>query len=52
MIRPLRTRHRWTVTLLAILIPLLFVLGLMARREVPTQEAPTGPAPAAERSAP
>lgn len=43
MIRPLRARHRLIVTLLAIVLPVLVALGLVARREIPTH---AGPAPA------
>ncbi|HYE73277.1 MAG TPA: hypothetical protein VEF04_08100 [Blastocatellia bacterium] len=35
MTRPLRKIHRWTLTLLAIALPLLFVAALQARKEIP-----------------
>ncbi len=35
MIRPLRNRHRVTISLLALAIPALFAAGILARRAVP-----------------
>jgi hypothetical protein len=49
MIRRLRTRHRLVVTLLAVVLPLLFLLALAARR---AGDAPPLPAPLAARLAP
>lgn len=46
MIRPLRTLHRWVITLLALLLPLLLALALGAR---PEGEAPPLPAELGER---
>ena len=36
MIRPLRTRHRWMILSMAFATGVLMVLGLLARRPVPT----------------
>lgn len=47
MIRPLRSRHRLTVTLLAIIVPILFALGLWARQSVPTDDSAISPVPPA-----
>jgi hypothetical protein len=35
MIRPLRVRHRRIIAVLAVVTPLLFVAGLLARRPIP-----------------
>jgi hypothetical protein len=35
MIRPLRQRHRRSFIALAVLIPLLFVWGIIGRRSIP-----------------
>lgn len=40
MIRPHRLRHRWIVVVLALILPLLFALGLAARREAPRAPLP------------
>ena len=37
MIRPLRTRHRRMFLILAVLLPLLFVAGLMSRDQQPVR---------------
>ena len=39
MIRPLRTRHRVMVTVLAVTLPILFVAGLLARKPPAEMEA-------------
>ncbi len=39
MIRPLRTRHRVMVTVLAVTLPVLFVAGLLARKPPVEMEA-------------
>ena len=49
MIRPLRTRHRWIVTLMAILLPLLVALALTSRRTVPVMPDPPGVATGVSR---
>jgi hypothetical protein len=38
MIRSRRMVHRWGLTILALLIPLLAILGLRARRTIPTTD--------------
>lgn len=38
MIRPLRARHRRVVTVLAVLVPVVFVAGLLARQPVPAED--------------
>ncbi len=38
MIRPLRIRHRAMMAVLAVVIPLVFVAGLMAREPIPVME--------------
>lgn len=35
MITRLRRRHRWTVTALAIVVPVVFAWAMLARRTVP-----------------
>ena len=35
MIRPLRSRHRAIIAVLAVVVPLVFVLGLLARQPIP-----------------
>lgn len=35
MIQPLRTCHRWTFAVLAIIVPVVFAAGLAARRKPP-----------------
>lgn len=40
MIAPLRRRHRLIFVLLAVLLPLLFVLALAARQPVPSADVP------------
>jgi hypothetical protein len=40
MIRPLRRRHLVIAIVLAVLLPILFALGLAARRKVPAQPLP------------
>ncbi len=40
MIRPLRRLHRWVILLLAVGLPLLFALGLLARRPTPVTPLP------------
>lgn len=40
MIRSLRRRHRQVFLVLAVVLPLLFAAGLVARRTVPVAEAP------------
>ena len=45
MIRSLRRRHRAIWIALAILLPVLFVAALRARREPATQELPPALAP-------
>ena len=38
MIRPLRIRHRWMIVTIALVVGILMVLGLLARRPIPTME--------------
>ena len=38
MIRPLRTRHRWMIAGVGLVVGALMVLGLLARRPTPTVE--------------
>lgn len=38
MIAPLRTRHRVVTTLLALVVPVLFLYGLGARRPIPAND--------------
>jgi len=45
MIRPLRGLHRSVITVLAVLTPLVFVLGLLARQSIPHVEVPPTSAP-------
>jgi hypothetical protein len=40
MIHPLRQRHRRFVTVLAVVLPLVFMAALFARRMVPPSGAP------------
>ena len=42
MNRTLRVRHRWSVSALAVIVPLLFAAGLAARREMPVSAAVNG----------
>ncbi|MBS1791983.1 MAG: hypothetical protein JST85_30030 [Acidobacteria bacterium] len=35
MIRPLRRQHRITILILALVLAVLFIVGLMARKPVP-----------------
>ena len=39
MIRPLRIRHRWMIVVIALIAGVLMVLGLLARRAIPTVES-------------
>jgi len=39
MIHPLRQRHRLNLTILAVVLPLAFALGLLARKASPTMHA-------------
>lgn len=41
MIRPLRQRHRHLVIALGIFLPVAFVLGIAARRSIPTTSQPS-----------
>ncbi len=43
MIRPLRTRHRWMIVAIGLVTGVLMVLGLLARRPVPTVESLVSP---------
>ena len=36
MIRPLRQRHRWMITIIGVLLPIAFAAGIAARRPAPT----------------
>ena len=38
MIRPLRIRHRWMIVALTLVAGVLMVLGILARRPIPTVE--------------
>ena len=38
MIRPLRSRHRWMIAGIGLVVGALMVLGLLARRPAPTVE--------------
>ena len=38
MIRPLRTRHRWMIAGVGLVVGALMILGLLARRPTPTVE--------------
>lgn len=40
MIRPLRQRHRWVITVLAIFVPAAFVAGVVARIHEPVMQSP------------
>jgi len=48
LIRGLRTAHRWIWLLLALLLPVFFLLALQARQERPLQELQPVLAPAAQ----
>ncbi len=39
MIKPLRSRHRWMIILLSIIVPLLFIAGLLVRQPNPPENA-------------
>ena len=45
MIRPLRRLHRWAITVLAVVVPVLFAVGLAARRPNPVSALPAALAP-------
>ena len=42
MIRSLRRRHWWTFIILAVVLPILFVLALLARQDPPAPNPPVG----------
>ena len=46
MIRPLRSRHRRMILGIALVVSLLMVLGLLARRSIPLVDELPGAAPA------
>ena len=46
MIRPLRSRHRRMILGIALVVGLLMVLGLLARRSIPLVDELPGAAPA------
>ena len=47
MIRPLRRLHRWAIAGLAVVLPVVFALGLAARRPNPVSTLPAALAPPA-----
>lgn len=49
MIQSLRHTHRVLITVLAILLPLLFVLGLLVRKPIPANQRLPVPAKGAMR---
>lgn len=49
MIRSLRRRHRVMTTAIAIILPLLFMAGIAARKAIPRMEIPPALAPAEEK---
>ncbi len=38
MIQSLRQRHRYIIFVLAVLVPLIFIAGLLIRRPLPTNQ--------------
>lgn len=52
MIARLRKRHRWLITALAVLVPVLFAAALTLRREVAAVPAPPGAGPAHDHGNP
>jgi hypothetical protein len=40
MIQRLRSRHWWTILVLAIVLPILFVLALASRQDPPARNRP------------